>query len=95
MKNAKASEFGLKLWVEGAFPLVGVGGVDSGEAALAKIRAGASLIQLYTALVFHGLRLVTTIKSGLSDSLRRHGHAAIGELVGADAAAITAESWPT
>jgi dihydroorotate dehydrogenase len=81
--------------VEGAFPLVGVGGVDSGEAALAKIRAGASLIQLYTALVFHGLRLVTTIKSGLSDSLRRHGHAAIGELVGADAAAITAESWPT
>ena len=81
--------------VEGAFPLVGVGGVDSGEAALAKIRAGASLIQLYTALVFHGLRLVTAIKSGLSDSLRRHGHAAIGELVGADAAAITAESWPT
>ena len=81
--------------VEGAFPLIGVGGVDSGEAALAKIRAGASLIQLYTALVFHGLRLVTAIKSGLSDSLRRHGHAAIGELVGADAAAITAESWPT
>jgi dihydroorotate dehydrogenase len=81
--------------VEGAFPLIGVGGADSGEAALAKIRAGASLIQLYTALVFHGLRLVTTMKSELSDSLRRHGHAAIGELVGADAAAITAESWPT
>jgi dihydroorotate dehydrogenase len=81
--------------VEGAFPLIGVGGVDSGEAALAKIRAGASLIQLYTALVFHGLRLVTTIKSELSDNLRRHGHAAIGELVGADAAAITAESWPS
>ena len=43
--------------VEGAFPLVGVGGIDSGATALAKIRAGACLIQLYSALVFHGLRL--------------------------------------
>jgi dihydroorotate dehydrogenase len=81
--------------VEGAFPLIGVGGIDSGEAALAKIRAGACLIQLYTALVFHGLRLVPAIKSELSETLRRHGHTQIGELVGADAAAITAEPWPT
>lgn len=81
--------------VEGAFPLIGVGGIDSGEAALAKIRAGACLIQLYTALVFRGLRLVSAIKSDLSDVLRRRGHAAIGELVGVDAAAITAEDWPT
>src|SRR5215813_8861696 len=44
--------------VEGAFPLIGVGGIDSGEAAVAKIRAGACLIELYSALVFHGLRLV-------------------------------------
>jgi dihydroorotate dehydrogenase len=80
--------------VEGAFPLIGVGGIDSGEAALAKIRAGACLIQLYSALVFHGLRLVPTIKSGLSETLRRHGHETIGDLVGADAAAITAEPWP-
>jgi dihydroorotate dehydrogenase len=80
--------------VEGAFPLIGVGGIDSGEAALAKIRAGACLIQLYSALVFHGLRLVTTIKSELSDTLRRHGRARLDELVGADAAAITAEKWP-
>ena len=41
--------------VEGAFPLVGAGGIDSGEAALAKIRAGACLIQLYSALVFRGI----------------------------------------
>jgi dihydroorotate dehydrogenase len=79
--------------VEGAFPLIGVGGIDSGEAALAKIRAGACLIQLYTALVFQGLRLVAAVKSELSKVLHRHGHA-IDELVGADAAAITAEKWP-
>ena len=59
--------------VEGAFPLIGVGGIDSGETALAKIRAGACLIQLYSALVFHGLRLVAAIKSDLSNTLRREG----------------------
>jgi len=80
--------------VEGAFPLIGVGGIDSGDAALAKIRAGACLIQLYTALVFHGVRLVATIKSELSNVLHRHERAHIDELVGADAAAITAEKWP-
>lgn len=80
--------------VEGAFPLIGVGGIDSGQAAIAKIRAGASLIELYSALVFHGLGLIATIKSELSDALRRGGCARIGELVGADATAITAENWP-
>jgi dihydroorotate dehydrogenase len=80
--------------VEGAFGLVGVGGIDSGEAALAKIRAGACLIELYSALVFHGLRLVAAIKSELSDALRREGRTSIDELVGVDAAAITAQPWP-
>src|SRR5262249_20216496 len=47
--------------VERAFPLIGVGGIDSGAAALAKIRAGASLIQLYSALAFHGFGLVGAI----------------------------------
>ena len=79
--------------VEGAFPLVGVGGIDSGETALAKIRAGACLIELYSALVFHGLRLVAAIKSELSDAVRREGRTSIDELVGADAAAITAQPW--
>jgi dihydroorotate dehydrogenase len=79
---------------EGAFPLVGVGGIDSGAAALAKIRAGACLVQLYSALVFHGLRLIPSIKSDLSNALSRGGHAGIDELVGADAAAVTAEPWP-
>jgi dihydroorotate dehydrogenase len=80
--------------VESAFPLIGVGGIDSGATALAKIRAGACLVQLYSALVFHGLRLVASIKSDLSNELRRGGHKAIDELVGADAAAMTAEKWP-
>ena len=80
--------------VEGAFPLIGVGGIDSGEAAIAKIRAGACLIELYSALVFHGLRLVATIKYALSDALRRDGCVRIDELVGADAAAMTGEKWP-
>ena len=75
--------------------LIGVGGIDSGEAAVAKIRAGACLIELYSALVFQGLRLVAAIKSELSEALRRGGQARIDELVGADAAAMTAETWPT
>ena len=80
--------------VEGAFPLVGAGGIDSGETALAKIRAGACLIQLYSALVFRGIRLIAGIRSDLSNALRRDGHAGIDDLVGADAAAMTAEAWP-
>jgi hypothetical protein len=45
--------------------------------------------------VFHGLRLVATIKSELSDAVRREGRTRIDELVGTDAAAITAQRWPT
>jgi dihydroorotate dehydrogenase len=81
--------------VENAFPLVGVGGIESGRTALAKIKAGACLIQLYSALVFHGLRLIPAIKSDLSNALARDGHAGIDAIVGADAAALTAEKWPT
>ncbi len=80
--------------VEGAFPLIGVGGIDSGETALAKIKAGASLVQLYSALVFRGLSLVGDIKATLLDALRDGEHASLAELVGTDAAAMTAEDWP-
>ncbi len=81
--------------VEGAFPLIGVGGIDSGATALAKIRAGACLVQLYSGLIFHGLRLLAAIRSELATELRRGGHAGVDELVGTDAAARTAEPWPT
>jgi dihydroorotate dehydrogenase len=80
--------------VEGAFPLVGVGGIDSGETALAKIRAGASVVQLYSSLVFRGLGLVGEIKNELIKTLREGQHAGLAELVGMDAAAMTAEPWP-
>jgi dihydroorotate dehydrogenase len=80
--------------VEGAFPLVGVGGIDSGGAALTKIRAGASLIQLYSALVYKGLSLVDDIKNDLASTLLRTGRDSLSEIVGADAATITAEDWP-
>jgi dihydroorotate dehydrogenase len=79
---------------EGAFPLVGVGGIDTGGAALTKIRAGASLIQLYSSLIYKGLGLVDDIKSDLASTLLRTGRDALSEIVGADAATITAEDWP-
>lgn len=79
---------------EGAFPLIGVGGIDTGGAALMKIRAGASLIQLYSALVYKGLGLIDDIKADLLSTLRRTGRDSLSEIVGADAATITAEPWP-
>jgi dihydroorotate dehydrogenase len=79
---------------EGAFPLVGVGGIDSGGAALTKIRAGASLIQLYSSLIYKGLGLVEDIKNDLASTLLRTGRDSLSEIVGADAATITAEEWP-
>jgi len=80
--------------VEGAFPLIGVGGIDSGAAALGKIRAGADLLQLYSALIYRGLGLVAEIKTALIDALDRDGADKLSDLVGVDAAAMTAEVWP-
>jgi dihydroorotate dehydrogenase len=80
--------------VENAFPLVGVGGIDSGKTALAKIRAGATLVQLYSALVFRGLGLVAEIKQELAAAARRGGPAGLAGLIGADAASLTNEPWP-
>jgi dihydroorotate dehydrogenase len=80
--------------VEGAFPLIGAGGIDSGGAALTKIRAGASLIQLYSSLVYKGVGLVESIKADLVSTLLRTGRDSLSEIVGADAATITAEDWP-
>ncbi len=80
--------------VEGVFPLIGAGGIDSGAAALAKFRAGASLVQLYSALVFRGLGLVSEIKTALIAAVDRDRLENLNDLVGADAAAVTAEPWP-
>jgi dihydroorotate dehydrogenase len=80
--------------VEGTFPLIGVGGIDSGEAALAKIRAGATLIQIYSGLVFRGFRLLGEIKSELIAALQRDRQDSLKDYVGMDAASVTAEEWP-
>jgi dihydroorotate dehydrogenase len=79
---------------EGAFPLIGVGGIDSGAAALAKIRAGADLVQLYSALVYRGLGVIAEIKTELLNALARGEADKLADLVGTDAAAVTAEPWP-
>ena len=80
--------------VEDVFPLIGAGGIDSGSTALAKIRAGASLIQVYSGLVFGGLGLIAEIKNALLDALAADGQESLKEFIGADAAAVTAEPWP-
>jgi dihydroorotate dehydrogenase len=67
----------------GKVPLVGVGGVANGADAYAKIRAGASLVQLYTALIYRGPDLVGRIKADLAVRLRRDGFASVADAVGA------------
>ena len=79
---------------EGAFPLIGAGGIDSGAAAFAKIKAGASLVQLYTGLIFRGVGLVGAIKKDLLDFLRVGRLDSLADAVGRDAATVTAEPWP-
>lgn len=69
---------------EGRLPLVGVGGIASGADAYARIRAGASLLQLYTALIYEGPGLVGRIKRELADRLRADGFATVSAAVGAD-----------
>jgi dihydroorotate dehydrogenase len=68
----------------GKLPLVGVGGIASGGDAYRKIRAGASLVQLYTALIFRGPGLVAEIRRDLAAALRADGFRSLGEAVGAD-----------
>jgi len=74
---------------QGRIPLIGIGGIHSGETALGKIEAGASLIQLYTGLVYGGPDLVGQIKSTLSAAVARSGVNSIGELTGTKAASWT------
>jgi dihydroorotate dehydrogenase len=80
--------------VEDVFPLIGAGGIDSGTAAMAKIRAGASLLQVYSGLVFRGLGLVAEIKNVLLAALEHDRQDSFKEYIGADAASVTAEPWP-
>jgi dihydroorotate dehydrogenase len=69
---------------QGRLPIIGCGGIASGAEAYAKIRAGAALVQLYTALVFHGPALIGEIKRDLAQLLRADGFARLADAVGAD-----------
>ena len=79
---------------EGAFPLIGAGGINSGPAAIAKIKAGATLVQIYSGLIYRGIGLLGEIKSDLAAALKRGHRNSLAEMVGVDAAEMTAESWP-
>ncbi|MBP0574863.1 dihydroorotate dehydrogenase (quinone), partial [Mycobacterium tuberculosis] len=64
-----------------ALPIIGVGGIDSVETALAKITAGATLIQIFTGMIYQGPSLADTILSGLVARLKRDNIASVAHLV--------------
>jgi dihydroorotate dehydrogenase len=72
--------------IGGKVPLIGVGGIASADDAYARIRAGASLVQLYSALVYEGPGLAKRINNGLLALLKRDGFAHVSDAIGADVA---------
>ena len=72
----------LRREVKGAFPLIGVGGIATAEDAFDRIRAGASAVQLYTAMVYEGPSLGARIAEGLAEILRKKGFESVAEAVG-------------
>jgi dihydroorotate dehydrogenase len=74
--------------LEPSMPIIGVGGIGSGDQAYEKIRAGASLVELYTGLIYGGFELVTDMQRDLSRRLRADGYASISQAVG-----TTSENW--
>ena len=68
--------------LDGAIPLIGVGGIGSAAAAYAKIKAGASAVQLYTAIVYIGLSLGAKIADGLDEMLKADGIRTVANAVG-------------
>lgn len=72
----------LSQLTDGQIPLIGVGGISTPDQAYQKIRAGASAVQLYTALVYHGLALVPQLAHGLDALLARDGFATVADAVG-------------
>jgi dihydroorotate dehydrogenase len=83
------------LATSGRLPLIGVGGVSDAESAWTKIRAGASLLQVYTALVFKGPALIEDILAGLDARLQEQGYCVLEEAVGCEAEALAQGSSGT
>ncbi len=75
-------------------PIIGVGGIDSVQSAWDKIEAGASLLQLYTAMIYHGPGLINSICSGLADRLSTSGHDSITALSGTKSQQWAAKNLP-
>ena len=73
------------LMARGRLALIGVGGVGSGEQALAKIRAGADLVQVYTAFTYGGPQIVARIKTDLAGALKAAGVTGLAQVVGTEA----------
>jgi len=74
------------LRIEQQFPLIGVGGIDSAETAFAKIEAGATLVQLYTALVYRGPGLIGQMKRGLLERIHQNSYQRLTDAIGTAAA---------
>ena len=84
MAKATACLADMYRFTAGRMPIVGCGGIASGADAYARIRAGASLVQLYTALVFRGPGLIDRIKRELAERLRADGFKTVADAIGAD-----------
>eukprot|EP01083_Nonionella_stella_P017676 49511_1 len=69
---------------KGTVPIIGVGGVGSGRDAYEKLKAGASLIQVYSMMVYEGPGVVSRIRKELADILVENGHKSVEDVVGAD-----------
>ena len=66
----------------GQIPLIGVGGISSGRDCYEKIKSGASLVQLYTALVYSGPNLINNMKGDLIDLIKTDGYKNVSEVIG-------------
>ncbi|MGN8772109.1 quinone-dependent dihydroorotate dehydrogenase [Paenibacillus barengoltzii] len=84
--NARSTEIISRVYrqTEGRLPIIGSGGIFTAEDAYAKIRAGASLVEIYTALIYEGPEINRKLHRGLRKLLRRDGYRHISEAVGAD-----------
>ena len=76
----------LSQLTDGKLPLIGVGGISTADHAYQKIRAGASAVQLYTAMVYDGLSIAAKVAQGLNNALEKDGFATVADAVGTDRA---------
>ncbi len=81
---ARTALAALRKATGGSIPIIAAGGIDSAEEAYARIRLGASLVQIYSGMVYHGPGLARTIADGVAALLRRDGFASLSDAIGID-----------